>query len=171
MTKNQSTSNIRINPSKPIPRELRIKGIANLFYNFAFCPRKVGQQTEPFFHKCYRYFATLLYIIFAIKCSAITYIYITMSEEEIEEIKSNQRIFVYLWDFTYPLPQIRIHWNTMYLIVATHSILTQILNSSLSKNMEQNYSWLQLFLMMQGEVTPSSLGLFQVDAIKRLLRR
>src|SRR2546428_14131649 len=119
----QSTS---IDPFKPIPRELCVKEIANQFYNFGVTPTKIGQQFEPLSHKWYRYFIVQLYVVVATRWALVSFIYMTKSEEE---IKANERFFIYLGDPFYSFPQIRIHWNVIFAMGTIFALLTNLLHS------------------------------------------
>ena len=162
----QSTS--IIDPFKPIPRELCVKEIANQLYDFGISPIKIGQLREPQSHKIYRYFVGHLFVVITLKSMMLAYVYSNRSEEE---IKANERIFIYLGDPFYSFPQIRIHWNAACSFSALYCLLTQILHSILSNNVCKNYAWMLLPLMLQGDVKPAMLGLFQEEDINKLLKR
>ena len=163
-----SLSTSIIDPFKPIPRELCIKEIANQFYNCGVSPIKIGQQFEPLSHKLYRYFAVHLYVVLTIRLTLVSYLYMTKSDEEIKE---NERFFIYLGDPFYFFPEIRIHWNLIFTIGLILVVLTHFLHSILSKNFRKNFSWMLLVLMLQGDVKPAVLGLFEDEDIKKLLKR
>ena len=55
--------------------------------------------------------------------------------------------------------------------LAIYLLSSQILHSFLSRHFRKNFAWMIILLMLQGEVKPAILGLFQEEDINKLLKR
>lgn len=102
-----------------------------------------------------KYVAAFLYLLFVIRCI------ISLCHSD-----QNERLFIYIGDISYFIPGIRIHFNIMAIGFCGLCFVSQVLHWN-----KNNYPWLLVFKMMSGFVSPSDIGLNDVNGIKQLLNR
>ena len=92
-----------------------------------------------------------------------------------DEMINERLLAVYLGDFSFYLPSVRIHWISMcesYNILVLSSILLHQLHSLKSKsNVESSYLWLRLFEMLSGKVIPAKIGLTKEEDLMQIIKR
>ena len=87
-----------------------------------------------------------------------------LSEDEIER----ERIFVYLGDYAYHFPQIRVHWNVF---LFQPYIMTLMVHLWHLKHNKKTFNWLDLMNCLTGDIEPYKIGLRNEEDIKRIIKR
>ena len=151
-----------ISSKKLIPSNISIKNADSQLYKKFLAPLKCGLIEEPKWHKFCRYFVSLIFVVYVVKCVTLAILYSKNPE-------ANEKLPIYLGDFAYYIPQIRIHFNIMGANFGTFSFISQLLHLKLSCNC--NFAWMEVFLMLAGKRTPYKMGMTNEDDIRRLIKR
>jgi hypothetical protein len=152
-----------INPFEKIPPRFIVKDTIDILYKFGLSShRKLKRENK--LHKCLRYILPLCYAINSLKPFLLLILYKIWSEDQIE----SSRIFVYLGDFTYYLPQIRIHWNAT---VVQCFLISVILHLWHMKQDNVKLKSLDLLDCLSGKIEPYKIGLHNVEDIKKIIKR
>jgi hypothetical protein len=148
----------KFNPDHPLPENMIIKSSGSHLYRFGISNQGVRHydETDSRFNPK---FVFAINLVMCIK-SVISLYY---NDEE------NEKLFIYVLDFSFFIPGIRIHFNVLAMMLSLLTMLSQILHwyvCSSGKN-----SWLTPFAMMSGLITPSSIGIINENDVKKLLKR
>jgi hypothetical protein len=163
---NEVNPSFKIKPDKKIPSQLISKDAVDKLYKLGHSgTRKSAKHLmEPKWHKYLRYIMGVMYLIIVLKTTLFILLYMKLSEDE----ATNERIFVYLGDCAYYIPQIRFHWNVYIVqpfIMGFHLHLLHM------KNDHVNTKWSELLNCLSGYLKPSEIGLQNVKNIKIILKR
>ena len=152
-----------IDPFNKIPSRFIIKDAIDILYKFGLSShRKLKRESK--LHKYLRYIIPLFHAIISLKSFLLLILYKIWSEDQIEK----SRMFVYLGDFTYNFPQIRIHWNAM---AVQPFLISLILHFWHIKHDNMKFKWLDLLNCLSGKIEPHKIGLNNVEDIEKIIKR
>jgi hypothetical protein len=160
-----SSSSAKIDPNETISSQLIIKDAIDKLYYLAHSGSRKEAVLEPKWHKCLRYMIGVFYLILIFKTAFFLLLYLTLTDHEIIQ---NERIFVYLGDYAYQIPAIRIHWNIFLIqpfLMSFHLYFMHIREDHVGSN------WIKLLDCMAGFVKPMDIHLSHERDVKRILKR
>ena len=149
--------------SKKIRPKIIIKDAVDILYKLCLCSdRKLKRESK--LHRFIRYILRLSYTMIILRSILLLVLYLKCSEDQIE----SSRIFVYLGDFSYYLPQIRIHWNVFVVQGYSMCFLLHLLHMMYNKNTLKS---LDLLNCLTGDIKPYKIGLHNEEDIKKIIKR
>jgi len=157
----------KITPTEMIPTQFIIRDAIDIMHRLGLLATKHASSIQAKKKdKLLRYILSIVYILNFLHHSHFVFMYLTMDEDQ---IKKNERLFIMLGEFTYFIPEIRIHWNIqlmMYFggVAALHYSYVRI--SSKARN-----EWADLLDFLTGEIKPQDFGLHDIHDIEKILKR
>jgi len=167
LTMTSSPSVSVLDPYKLIPNNMIIPRAGNRLYDNGLSPIRSGFDAEPNSHKRLRFIVTAFIFSHILRFTYFGYDYLTESED-------NERLVaVYLGDFSYYLPSVRIHWIITCINIFMFDLLSQLLHHFLSnrKTNRKTFIWLNLFMMLSGEVIPARIGITEEEDVIKIVKR
>ncbi len=122
---------------------------------------KIGLLKKPFEEKKWNRYNPIIPIVIIGIIITKCFLSLTFSE-------SDQRLLIYIGDWSYFIPGIRIHLNLFVINFWGLSLVSQLI-CLLRKGYTQ--SWLKPFSMMSGIISPKSIELLRAKDVKKLLKR
>ena len=112
-----------MDPTEKIPSDLVVKSAINITYRIGISPLKNGDSVnETKSHYVLRLSIGFAYIMLILRCAIFLLLYLN------EDESLNERIFIYLGDFAYFFPAIRVHWNMLLVSAFTFCFIIHLLH-------------------------------------------
>lgn len=152
--------------NKVLPTQLLVFDADNYFYKLGL----VKQPKESRKHRLFRYFIRYLGICLMIKYSISIFIYTHFKSNRIDHY---QNWLIYINDFTYYVPRIRIHFNIIFILSIGHSFILQFLHhkSIYFNGFHHEFAWMKPFKMLTGKLKPSKIGFIHWDDVIVFVKR
>jgi hypothetical protein len=155
-----------VNPFKLLPENMRFINAGNRLYEIGISPVRSGFIQESNRHKYLRFILGILLAKYLIRFFYSCIIYSTKTNDEINK----RLISVYLGEYSYHLPSVRIHFNIMFINFLCFTLFSQLLYDLLSKS-EKSFQWLRLFKVLSGKMIPAKIGLKNEEDVIQLIKR
>ena len=165
----QRVDNHYFNPKKLLPLDIRIEKAGDRLYHIGISPIRSGYLKEPNRHKLIRLMLNLVTIFSVSRLMYFVYIYSTKTNDQIDKRFAS----VYLGDFSYHLPSIRVHWAIMGINFNFFSLFAFLLHQILyyKENYQERFQWMKIFDVLNGKTIPAMLGLLYEEDVKKLVKR
>ena len=148
---------------KLLYNENQVKNVDEYIYKLGL----IKKSNESKSYRWYRYSVTLICILYGLKAVVSLLIYLFKANQ----IKSYEKTFVWLGDFTYYLPRIRFHINIMIVVFILQTSSIQILhNKLLAKRNYENFNWMKPFEMVSGKLKPCESGFTSWNDVIRFVK-
>ena len=128
--------------------KMQIKDVNVYIYKLGL----VKYQSESRKFRLFRYLIVSTAILFAIKGFLSIFIYYFKSNQ----IHRFERFFVWLGDYTFYIPNIRLHLNAIFIVFVLQTTSIQILHNKLIKR-NNDFSWMRLFAVIAGKLNPDKI--------------